>query len=239
VSATPALSGGRPAGRLAGAKERLRRMTHDALEPLVAAQARAGATADQLTVLGTALSIAAAVAFFRGSPRVAAGILIASGLCDILDGQLARRAGVTSRFGAFLDSTLDRLADAAVLVGLTGYYVRNLLALVAQPDRMAAQSAAGLDPIAWAAMAMVAVLALVGSFMVSYTRARAEGLGLECRVGWFERPERLVLLIIAGLFKIFWIMSAALLLLAVLSFWTAIQRVRHVWRITRGPGQDG
>jgi len=86
---------------------------------------------------------------------------------------------------------------------------------------------------------MVAVLALVGSFMVSYTRARAEGLGLECRVGWFERPERLVLLIIAGLFKIFWIMSAALLLLAVLSFWTAIQRVRHVWRITRGPGQDG
>jgi CDP-diacylglycerol--glycerol-3-phosphate 3-phosphatidyltransferase len=239
VSATPAVSGGRPAGRLAGVKERLRRLAHDALEPLVVVLARAGVTADQLTVIGTALSVAAGVAFFRGGPRVAAGILIASGLCDMLDGQLARRAGTTSRFGAFLDSTLDRLADAAVLVGIAGYYTRNLLALVDQPERMEAQTEAGLDPIAWAAMAMVAVLALVGSFMVSYTRARAEGLGLECRVGWFERPERLVLLIVAGLFKIFWVMSAALLLLAVLSFWTAIQRVRHVWRVTRGPGQDG
>lgn len=238
MSFTPALSGGQPAGRLAGVKVRLRRLAHDALDPLVAALARAGATADQLTVLGAALSLAAGVAFFRGSPRVAAGILIVSGLCDILDGQLARRAGATSRFGAFLDSTLDRFADAAVLVGIAGYYIRNLLALVNEPELAAVQTAAGLDPIAWAAMAMVAALALVGSFMVSYTRARGEGLGLQCRVGWFERPERLALLIIAGLFKIFWIMSAALLLLAVLSFWTAIQRVRHVWRITRGPGQD-
>jgi CDP-diacylglycerol--glycerol-3-phosphate 3-phosphatidyltransferase len=84
----------------------------------------------------------------------------------------------------------------------------------------------------------MAALALVGSFMVSYTRARAEGLGLDCKVGWFERPERLVLLMVAGLLRVFWAMSAALLLLAALSFATAAQRVAHVYRNTRHAGMD-
>jgi len=74
---------------------------------------------------------------------------------------------------------------------------------------------------------------LLGSFLVSYTRARAEGLGLECKVGWFERPERIVLLIVAGLFGLSPVMPGALLLLALLSFVTAIQRILHVRRITR------
>ncbi len=82
------------------------------------------------------------------------------------------------------------------------------------------------------------MLALVSSFMVSYTRARAEGLGLACKVGWFERPERLMLIVLAGLLQSFRAMSAALLLLTVLSFWTAFQRVRHVWKQTRGSGRD-
>ena len=87
-------------------------------------------------------------------------------------------------------------------------------------------------------MALTAVVALVGSFMVSYTRARAEGLGLECRVGWFERPERMALLVVAGLFGGRPVMPAALLLLAILSFTTAAQRAAHVWKITRAAGRD-
>ena len=96
----------------------------------------------------------------------------------------------------------------------------------------------GLYPVTWAVVAATAALALVGSFMVSYTRARAEGLGLECRVGWFERPERMVLLIVAGALQVFWAMSGALLLLTLLSFFTAAQRVAYVWKHTRGAGRD-
>jgi CDP-diacylglycerol---glycerol-3-phosphate 3-phosphatidyltransferase len=239
VSASAAVSRSKPApGRLAGVKEQLKRLAHAALDPVVALLARTGARPDQVTVLGTLLSVAAGLAFFQGRFRLASALLILSGLCDILDGQLARRLGGSSRFGAFFDSTLDRLAEAAVLAGIMGFYLRNLVALVFQSSEALAQMAVGLDPVTWAVMAFTALLALVASFMVSYTRARAEGLGLECKVGWFERPERLTLLIIAGLIKVFWAMSAALLLLAVLSIWTATQRVRHVWKLTRGAGRD-
>ena len=77
---------------------------------------------------------------------------------------------------------------------------------------------------------------MVGSFMVSYTRARAEGLGLECKVGWFERPERLIVLIIAGFFGLGPVIPGALIVLVVFSFTTAIQRMVHVWKITRPAG---
>ena len=239
MSTSSALPGAQPApGGLAALKERLRQLAHATLDPLVALLARTGARPDQVTVLGTLFSVAAGLAFFDGRSRLAAGLLLLSGLCDILDGQLARRRGVGSRFGAFFDSTLDRVAEAAVLAGIMGFYLRNLHALVFQSSDALAQMAAGLDPVTWAVMAFTALLALVASFMVSYTRARAEGLGLACKVGWFERPERISLLILAGLLKVFWAMSAALLLLTVLSFWTATQRVRHVWKVTRGAGRD-
>ena len=225
-------------GRLAGAKVQGQRRARAVLDPVVGWLARTGTRPDQVTVLGTLLSVAAGLAFFQGRFRLASGLLLASGLCDILDGQLARHLGGSSRFGAFFDSTLDRLAEAAVLAGIMGFYLRNLVALVFQSSEALAQIALGLEPVTWAIMAFTALLALVASYMVSYTRARAEGLGLECNVGWFERPERLALLIIAGMLKVFWAMSAALLLLAVLSFWTATQRVRHVWKLTRGAGRD-
>jgi CDP-diacylglycerol--glycerol-3-phosphate 3-phosphatidyltransferase len=176
--------------------------------------------------------------FFEGHSRTAALLLLLGGTCDILDGQLARRAGVLSRFGAFLDSTLDRVSEAAVLLGILGFYLRNLYALVLHPERALLQISSGLEPLTWVVVAFTAALALVGSFLVSYTRARAEGLGLDCKVGWFERPERTVLVILAGLLRVFWAMSAALLLLAVLSFATAAQRVAHVHRNTRRAGAD-
>lgn len=227
-----------PRGRIARWKRGLQDGAHAALRPVVVALERAGSRADHLTLLGFVLSIASGVAFFEGHSRTAALLLVLSGVCDILDGELARRTGVASRFGAFLDSTLDRLSEAAVLLGILGFYLRNLYALVLHPEQAMMQMVGGLEPVTWAVVAFTTALALVGSFMVSYTRARAEGLGLDCKVGWFERPERLVLVILAGLLKVFWAMSAALLLLAVLSFATAAQRVAHVHRTTRGAGLD-
>ena len=239
VTTTPAAAAGRQGrGALARLKERLKHIAHAVLGPVVSALAGLGIRADHLTWLGLLLGVAAGVAFFDGRARLAALLLAAGGVCDILDGELARRARVTSRFGAFLDSTLDRLSESAALIGIAGFGVRNLETLVLEPSRAVREIELGLDPVAWVVLVVFAMLSLTGSFMVSYTRARAEGLGLDCRVGWFERPERLVLLIIAGLVQEFRAMSVALLLLSVLSFATAAQRMTHVWKHTRGAGRD-
>lgn len=214
-------------------KHTLRTAAHAVLDPIVGVLVRAGFTANGLTLIGLALSAAAGFAFFDGHSRLAALLLAGAGLCDILDGQVARRSGGETRFGAFFDSTLDRLSEALVLIGILGFCLRNLVALVLDPERALAQTDAGLDPVTWAAVGVTAMLALTGSFLVSYTRARAEGLGLDGRVGWFERPERLLLLIVAGAIKWFSAISWALLLLALFSFITAAQRVIHIWRLTR------
>lgn len=219
-------------------KERLKVGAHAAVDPLVRALQRIGARADHMTIVGLMFSLAAGLAFAIGRFRLGAGFASLSGVCDILDGQLARRLGQMSRFGAFLDSTLDRIAEAAILIGIAWFYIATLVDLTANPSRVLQDLNHGLEPITWAAIALLALLALLGSFMVSYTRARAEGLGLSCKVGWFERPERLVLLIVAGLFGLGPVMPGALLLLTVLSFVTAAQRVAYVWKITRGAGHD-
>ncbi|MGH7741236.1 MAG: CDP-alcohol phosphatidyltransferase family protein [Candidatus Eiseniibacteriota bacterium] len=222
-------------GALARFKEMLRSTAHAVLDPAVGLLMRMGFTANGLTLIGLTLSGAAGYAFFDGHSRLAALLLAVSGLCDILDGQVARRSGGETRFGAFFDSTLDRLSEALVLTGILGFCLRNLVALVQDPVRALAQTDAGLEPITWAMVAVTTALALTGSFLVSYTRARAEGLGLECKVGWFERPERLVLLIVAMGIKQFRAISLALILLALFSFITACQRVVHVWKLTRSP----
>jgi len=219
-------------------KRRLAARAQEVLAPVVSLIHRAGVRADHLTVLGLLLCAGAGLAFFDGHSRLGALLLLGAGLCDLLDGQLARRAGGETRFGAFFDSTLDRLGESLVLLGILGFCLRNLVALVFESPRVLEQMAVGLYPVTWAVVGGTAALALVASFMVSYTRARAEGLGLECRVGWFERPERMMLLILAGALKVFWAMSGALLLLTVLSFFTAAQRVAYVWKHTRGAGLD-
>jgi CDP-diacylglycerol--glycerol-3-phosphate 3-phosphatidyltransferase len=222
-------------GALGRLKERLRVVAHRALDPIVRGLVRAGVSANHLTLLGLGFSVAAALAFFDGHSRLGALVLSLAGICDILDGQVARASGGETRFGAFFDSTLDRLSEALVLIGILGFCLRNLMALVFDSSRVVEQVSVGLFPITWAVVGLTAMLALTGSFLVSYTRARAEGLGLECKVGWFERPERLVLLILAGALQVFWAMSGALLVLALLSFVTAAQRVAHVYRLTRTP----
>src|SRR4051812_47347143 len=128
--ARPSARARRGAGRLGAMKDRLRSLAHLGLDPLVDALAAIGTRADHVTVLGTLLSAASGLAFYEGQFPLGSGLLLLSGVCDILDGQLARRSGQISTFGAFLDSTLDRFAEAAVLLGIMGFYLRNLLALV-------------------------------------------------------------------------------------------------------------
>ncbi len=220
-------------GRLAPLKDAARRFAHAGLDPVVNLLTGIGVGPDTLTALGCIFSVFSAVAYFEGGFRLGSSLLVGSGICDILDGQVARRRGGGSKFGAFLDSTLDRFAEGFVLVGIAGFYLVNLVDLVHDPTRAFNELSRGLEPRTWAVVSLTAMMALLSSFLVSYTRARAEGLGLDCRVGWFERPERLLTIMIAGFFGVGPVMPGALLLLTVFSFATAGQRVVHVWKSTR------
>ena len=222
----------RPGG-IARIKESAKRLAYSVLDPLVALLGRIGVGPDALTTIGCVFSVFSGIAFFEGGFRLGSALLLVSGICDMLDGQVARSQNQVSRFGAFLDSTLDRFAEAFVLIGIAGFYLVNLVDLVHDPTRALTEMGRGLEPRTWAVISLTAMMALVGSFMVSYTRARAEGLGLDGKAGWFERPERLLLVMIAGAFGVGPVMPGALLLLTIFSFGTAAQRVAHVWKQTR------
>ena len=183
-------------------KEEARRV----FDPLVVILDRVRLRPITVTLVGLAMAVAAGGFIAAHRLRLGALCLILSALCDILDGQLARRQGSVSPTGAFLDSCMDRLAEGAVFVGLAVH-------LIPSGPR-------------WVALA---VLGLVASTMVSYARARAEGLGLDGKVGVLERPERLLVLIVALLVGgiLLRILLVALILLA---FWTFWARVRHVER---------
>lgn len=141
------------------------------------------------------------------------GILLA-GTCDAVDGRLARQTGRDSSTGAFIDSTLDRFGEIFIFCGLAWHY--------------AGQPGTGR------LMVLLTILALTGSLMVSYIRARAEGLGLSCKVGWMQRPERMVVLIVGSLAGALPVVGFAILnitigLLAILTNYSAWQRMRHVY----------
>jgi len=169
--------------------------------------------------------IGAGAAFGLDQPRLGAVWLLLSGLLDILDGQVARRGGMVSTFGAFFDSTLDRIGEAILYAGIAVYF------------QTAADQAAPVLGV------LAGVVTLTGSFLVSYTRARAEGLGLECRVGLAQRPERILgvgvptLFFGAGPHGI--LLLVVVCLLAVLSWITVAQRVAHVFAVTSARGQGG
>ncbi|PYM19822.1 MAG: hypothetical protein DMD78_23485 [Candidatus Rokuibacteriota bacterium] len=155
---------------------------------------------NHLTVIGLVISLFAAGAFIAGHLRSASLLLIAAGLCDLLDGSLARASGQVTAFGAFLDSVIDRYSDLVVLLGIVVLLART-------------PNARG---------ALVAMAGVVGSVMVSYTKARAESIGVDCTVGMMERPERLLCLIAGAMFDL---LEPALWILAVLSNVTALQRI--------------
>lgn len=163
---------------------------------------------NHLTLAGLGVSLLAAAAFVGGRTRLAGVLLIFAGLFDFFDGSLARASGQVTPFGAFLDSVIDRYSDLVVLLGIVVLF-------------------AGMPH---ARGAVVAMAGLVGSVMVSYTKARAESIGVECTVGMMERPERMICLIAGALLDL---LEPALWVLAVLANLTAIQRILFTRRAVR------
>jgi CDP-diacylglycerol--glycerol-3-phosphate 3-phosphatidyltransferase len=178
------------------------------LDRIVAAIAATGINPNVLTFLGLVVNFWAAVLFATGRFRAAAAVIFFAGFLDMLDGQVARREGRVTAFGAFFDSTLDRYSDMALYMGLLVYYA----------------------VIGRSSYVILAAVATAGSVMVSYARARAESLIPLCKVGFMERPERMVLLIIGGTFNR---MAPALWVIAVVSTITVIHRITFTWQETR------
>ena len=171
-----------------------------------------------ITVVGTVFMVAGGVLYGTGHIMTAGFLIGITALTDVLDGMVARRSNTTSVFGAFLDSTLDRVADGAVLGGLAVFYA----------SRPGAFSVS---------MVVVCIAGIVGAFLTSYTRARAEALGLDAKVGMLQRPERVVLLsapqAFFGLTLNGWILAIIIMLLTLTAWITVVQRVKYVYDRTR------
>jgi len=182
------------------------------LDPIVSILTSLGVPPMLVSLFGLAFSLYGALVVARGSLALGGVFLLLSGFCDVLDGDLARRRGLASRFGAFLDSTLDRVAEFAYFGGFLYYFVNR--------------PGGGSDFIF-----VVTLVALTGSVLTSYARARAEGLGYECTVGIMERPERIALLAV-GLFLGSRVLTAVLVVLAITTTYTFIQRIVHVYRVS-------
>ena len=181
-------------------------------EPVVRLLSRTAITPSAITWSGFLLTAGAAALIITEHLLVAGLVVLSAGFFDILDGALARRTNQVTRFGAVLDSTLDRLSEAVLLLGILVFYARE-------------QSIPGI---------LLVGAALIGSLLVSYIRARAEALGLECQVGIFTRAERVIVLVLGLLLNpIGNALIIALAIIVVLSFFTAGQRLLYVWKQTK------
>ncbi|MBD3375012.1 CDP-alcohol phosphatidyltransferase family protein [candidate division KSB1 bacterium] len=165
-----------------------------------------------LTTVSLILCFMSAYQFAKGSLRLAALLLILGGIFDMIDGSVARATNRVTRFGALYDSTLDRYAEIAIFLGIGWYFIR-------QYDTSSALGAIAV---------MGVFLGLAGSIMVSYVRARAEGLDFECKVGLMQRPERLVVISVAALISEY-VLIGGLAIIALFANFTAIQRVYYIW----------
>jgi CDP-diacylglycerol--glycerol-3-phosphate 3-phosphatidyltransferase len=175
------------------------------LYKIVHALAATGVEPNFLTFLGLVINFVAAYLFAKGRFPAAGGVMILAGLFDMVDGRVARAQGRVTKFGAYFDSVIDRYSDVGLYFGLLFYY--------ASVNR--------------SRYAILVGVAMAGSVMVSYARARAESLIPECKAGFWERPERIVLLIIGALSNK---MAPALWLLAIGPNITVIHRILHTWR---------
>jgi CDP-diacylglycerol--glycerol-3-phosphate 3-phosphatidyltransferase len=158
-----------------------------------------------LTLMGLAVNIWATVLFAKRLFFWAGLVVLFAGIFDIMDGEVARRTQRVTKFGAFFDSVIDRYSDVVLLIGLIIHYAKF--------NRMFYVGLTGF--------------VMIGSLMTSYTRARAESLIPQCKVGFLERPERIVLLIIGALLDK---MAAVLWVMAILSNWTVAQRIWYTWQ---------
>ena len=186
------------------------------VNPLVERLIRAGVRPNTITTVGTGLVLASAAAYGFGHVRLGGLILLLSGIADTLDGQVARGGAMVTKFGAFYDSTLDRVGDGATFIGIGAY-------LLMAPD------------VAYRVPAVIlCMVAILSSLLVSYARARAEGLGLDCKVGIAQRAERILglgvasLLVGAGPRAL--VLEGIVAVLAVASTITVVQRFVYVYR---------
>ncbi len=177
-----------------------------------------GVNPNILTVIGVTINVGCGVLFGFGEFFWAGIVLIVANLFDMLDGNVARLSGRVTRFGGFLDSSLDRLSDMVAFLGIMIFYASNT------PDHSLLN-------------VTLAGIGMIGSVMVSYTTARSEGFGVKANVGFLQRPERVVLLIIGSLSTIqnsntFFAnrMPQVLWVLAIGSFWTFIHRMFYIWK---------
>ncbi len=183
------------------------------LVPIARAMGRLGIHPNTITILGLLLQASVGVVFGLGHITLGGWLLLIVAPVDALDGALARALGKQSRFGAFLDSTLDRLSDAALILGFTAHYLRQGASTVV----------------------MLLLISLVAVMMVSYVRARAEAQGFPCKVGLLTRMERIILI---GVLSAVGLPTVMIWALAVLSVFTVVQRILYVYAVSRREKQD-
>jgi CDP-diacylglycerol--glycerol-3-phosphate 3-phosphatidyltransferase len=204
--------------------ESLRSGVYRIIDPLTQGLARRRVHPNLLTTLGFAVTVASAFAFHEHQVRTAGFLVLLGGFFDILDGRVARLSDLGSKFGAFYDSTLDRISEIMVFMGILSLYNDYRLEL------------------GDVGMIYAISLAMAGSLMISYTRARAEALGLDCKVGLMPRAERVVLIGLASLvFGESWdglVLKIVIVVLAVLTNLTAVQRIVWVYRRASGVPLD-
>src|SRR5688500_5720747 len=198
------------------------------IEPVADFLVRHRVNPNTITTVGTLCSLAGGVIYATGHISLGGWVLGLTALFDVLDGTVARRTGRSTVIGAFYDSTLDRVADGVVLGGLAVFY-----ATTASP---------GGFPHANVVMVVVTLLGIIGAFLTSYTRARAEALGIDAKVGVIQRPERVVLLAapqaLFGLALDGIVLAAIVVLLTVTAWMTAYQRIAYVYRVTARADAD-
>jgi len=193
------------------------------MEPIADWMVRHRVHPNTITIWGTVFMVAGGVLYGAGHIMSGGWLLGVTALTDVLDGMVARRSNLASQFGAFLDSSLDRVADGAVLGGLAVFYA--------------------LNPVHHnVPMVVVCLAGIIGAFLTSYTRARAEALGLDAKVGMLQRPERVVMLSVPqaffGLTLNGWVLLVIINVLTITAWITVIQRVQYVYDRTRPPGQE-
>ncbi|MEP6766945.1 MAG: CDP-alcohol phosphatidyltransferase family protein, partial [Gemmatimonadaceae bacterium] len=189
------------------------------IEPVADFLVRRRVSPNVITTFGTFCTVVAGVLFATGHIRSGGWFLGITALFDVLDGTVARRTGTSTLFGAFYDSTLDRFSDGALLGGFVVFYATSK---VHESDLMLT----------------VTLLGLIATFVTSYTRSRAEALGLDAKVGLLQRPERVTLLAAPqaffGLAFGGWVLAGIIILLSVTAWITVVQRILYVYRTTQG-----
>lgn len=200
----------------------LQKIIYVIITPVIKGMIRISFTPNLVTTIGFVLNIAATIMLLYAAGEMtestsivgwSGAVILFAGLFDMMDGRLARIGNMSSMFGALWDSTLDRYSELFTLFGIAMYLILN----------------------SWVTGGVLTFLAMVGSVMVSYVRARAEGLGIECKVGLMQRPERVVLTslgaILCGIFDNLWFLVVPIVIIAILANITAFWRICHCYKV--------